>query len=85
MDHPQPVLGVVERIEERIVLHAGQGVERLDAIGEQAGHHRLRRAHAFRHGLSLPWLCRAMVREVPGRHKPPAPPGRAGSAAPRPA
>ena len=35
MDHAQPIGGVVESVEQRIVMQAGQGVDRVEAMAQE--------------------------------------------------
>ena len=35
MDHAQPIGGVVEGVEQRIVMQAGQGIDRVEAMADQ--------------------------------------------------
>ncbi len=50
---------LVQGIEQMIVVHAGQGVERLDPVGEERSDRGLRRRHRLRHRL-----CHCAVHSV---------------------
>ena len=53
MDDADAPVGGVECVEEVVVVHAGQAIQRVDAMPQQAFDHRVSRAHA-RHPISFP-------------------------------
>ena len=53
----------MERVEQRIVVQAGQAVDGVDAVGDQRLDRRCRRAHP---GLRV-WACRVAVGDFPVR------------------
>jgi hypothetical protein len=48
MDHADPVPGLVERIEEMVVMDPRQGIDRVDPVPEQGVDHGLSGGHADR-------------------------------------
>jgi hypothetical protein len=37
MNHPDRVRGLEQRVEQVVIVHAGQGVHRIDPVGDQGG------------------------------------------------
>ena len=47
MQHAEPVLRAMRRIEQMVVVHAGQRVQRVDAVADQALDHRIGGSHVL--------------------------------------
>jgi hypothetical protein len=74
VDDADAPVGAVQRVEQVVVMHAGQAIQRVDAVQQQAFDHRVSRAHA-RHPNSFSAAGRLLDLPAPqpytGANRPP--------------
>src|SRR5215475_11592314 len=70
MDRAQPVRRLGERVEQKVVVHAGKRIDRVEAMGEQRGDGRLRGGHAGHARPCRREACSTAVDAIPSRASP---------------